>query len=287
MTRDTISQSSRHGLEIHESANDFVSDVIVYCVERGKVNMRKLGHVYAKRYLHGDIWFKILLHIYTDGHLGKYIARVTSAGRRRLDDARDAGDADLMRKQMQGRVLETIVESGENGKRIGLSICPSFVRLEIINQCSFFGRNMLQHGIISSNLIARLGSLDSDRKAMLFRDLFPDRFDERRDKMVQDRAQMVNSFISQDFGDWRIANYLKAVEVVRSIGIYLTAYGIWLTRLEAFDDSVQMAQVLTCPAELEFEPVWWREVYCQHEQETSDTENAKGLRDSGSLFPVP
>ena len=189
-----------------------------------------------------------------------------------------------VREQMHTRVLEAIVESGENSKGVVLSICPSLVRLERVNQCFCWFGNMLQHGIISGDCIAGLGFRTSNREGMVVRDLLPDRLDERADEVVQDRAQMVGSFISQDLSDWRSLNYHKAVEVIHSIGIYLTAHGVWIARLEGLNDVSQMAQVLTCPAELEFQPVWWREeVYCRHEQEASDQEDTQGrLRDSDS-----
>ena len=72
MTKDTFSKASRHTLEFHKLSENFVSDEVVYCVQLGEVG--KSRHVFSKRYLNGDIWLKILLHIYTDGHLGKYVA---------------------------------------------------------------------------------------------------------------------------------------------------------------------------------------------------------------------
>jgi len=246
MTQANSSKASRYALEPHEFPKDFVSNVVVYCVQPIEVDSRKSRHVYAKRYLHGDTWFKILLHINTDRHLGKYVATVSSAGRLRgLDDARDNGDADLMREQMHTRVLEAIVESGENRKGVVLGICPSLVRLERVNQCSCCNRDMLQHGIISNDCIGRFGLRALDRKGMTVSDLSSGRLHKCGDEMVQDGAQMVDSFVGQDLSDWRSLNYSKAIEVVRSIGIYLTAHGVWITRLETLDDSAQMAQVLS------------------------------------------
>ena len=179
--KDTNSKASRKRLESHELFEDFVSDVVVYCVQRGEVDARKARHVYAKRYLHGDMWFKILLHIYTDGHLGKYVATVSSAGRSGgLDDARDTAHTHLMREQMHTHVLEAIVESSENRKGVVLSICPSLIRLERVNQCSFWDGDMLQHGIISSDFIASRGLRTSNREGMVVRSLLPDRFNDRR-----------------------------------------------------------------------------------------------------------
>ena len=50
--------------------NDFVSDVIVYRVERVESDLGKSRNAYAKRYLSRDIWFKVLLNIDTNGHCG-------------------------------------------------------------------------------------------------------------------------------------------------------------------------------------------------------------------------
>ena len=116
---------------MHKFTHNFVSDVIVYSVEGVESDVRQPDNMYAERYFSREIWFKVFLDIDTDGHFGKYIATVSSVGwGGGLDDARDRGHSYLMRQQLQARVLEAIVESGKDGKRVALGVCPSGVRLE-------------------------------------------------------------------------------------------------------------------------------------------------------------
>src|SRR3990172_3958573 len=90
-------QGSGGSSDAEELGHNFKSDVVVYGVERAKADLRRPQNVYVKRYLDRDIRFKVFLYINTDGHLGKYVATLTSATRRLrgLDDARDGGHANL------------------------------------------------------------------------------------------------------------------------------------------------------------------------------------------------
>lgn len=262
-------EASRDTPPPHEFTHDFISDVVVYFVESVEADVGQANRFYPERYFNGDVWFKVLLHINTDGHFGKYVTTITSTGRGgRLHDARDGAHLHLMRHQMQTRVLEAIVESGKNRKRVSLGICPTGIRLERVDQCSCLVGDVFEHGIVASGVLSRLGLCASDGEGVVIRNSLPNRFDHSDDKVIQDRSQVVDRFVREHRNDIRWINYLKAVEVVRSIGIYLTAEGPWVTRLEALEDAAQVAQVLTCPAELEFEPQWWRgRVYCSHESE--------------------
>ena len=266
---------------------DFVSDVVVYRVERVQSYLGKSRDAYAKRYLSRDIWFKVLLNINTNGHCGKYIATITSLGRGgRLDDARDSAHLHLIREEMQARVLEAIVEAGKYGQWVTLSILPSGVRLNRIDQCSRIAGDVFQHRIVTGDLLRRFGFLAPDGERVIVTDLLSDGLDGSGDKMIEGRPQVVDRLVRENLNNVTCVNHLKAVDVARSIVIYLTPEGQWISRLELLDDASQVAQVLTCPAELEFEPRWCRErVCCRHERKSANPEGrgdslpwAQGLR---------
>ena len=275
----------RQAVATDSLTHDFVSDVVVYQVEGVEPHVRKPRNRYAERYLGGDIWFKVFLNVNTDGHFGKYIATITSSGpSRRLDDARDNRRAHLIRQQMQTRVLEAIVQSAEDSQRVTLGILPSLVGLDRVDHCSCLKGEVFQHGVVPSDLLGRLGLCAENGKGMLVGDSLSRGFDRCTDDVIQDGPQVMDGFVREQLRDVRAVNYLKAVSVVRSIGIYLTAVGQWVTRYMALDQASQMAEVFTCPAELEPEPCWWRErIYCRHGQE--DSEDPQGPRNPRPLAP--
>ncbi len=273
--------ASRGTIPAYQLAQDFISDEVVYVVQGVEVNLGKPRLPNAERYLNGDQWFKVFLHIHTDGHLGEYVATIVKLlPRRVLDDSGHGRHSDLIRHQMKTRVLEAIVQSGKDGERMAICSIASMVRLYIINQSAYRVGNINEAGIVDSDTLApRL--LSSDRKALRL-DLLSDGGNAGANQVVKNRSQMVNGFVSeQEDRGWGI-NELKAIEVIRTIAIFLAAEGPWITRLIAPDDTSQMAQVLACPTELELEPVWRREgIYCSHGRQ----EDAEGLHDTSPDSP--
>ncbi len=231
-------EASRESPPPHEFAYDFITDVVVYFVEPVEIDVRQPNGSYFERYFDRHIWFKIFLNINTGGHFGKYIATIESMGRvRTMDNARDGAHSHLMRQQMQARVLEAIVESGKDREQIAIGICPSGIRLERVDQCPCLVGDVFEHGIVASYVLGRLGLCAPDGEGVVIRNSPANRFDHGDDKVIQDRSEMVDRFVREHLRDISWLNYLKAVEVVRSIGIYLTAQGPWITRLEALEDA--------------------------------------------------
>lgn len=271
-------QASRRVLHSDGLENDFVSDVVVYVVDGVQSSGGKVENLFAERYMNGDMWFKVLLNIDTDGHCGKYVARLASCGRRgRPDDARDFGELKPVCEKMQALVLESIIEPGENRQGVRVGILPSLVRLDRVDECLGLHRDVLEHLPDARLLLRRLGFLAENGEGVIVSDLLSDRLNRPCDQMVEDRSEVVESLVNEQFDGIGSVSYVKAVDVVRTLGIYLSSEGCWITRLELIEDAPHMAELLTCPAELELEPKWWREgIYCSHEQRHSEDPERRG-----------
>jgi len=258
-------QRSRRVLVADRLEYYFASNEIVYRIEDVNGDVQRSDLFDPKSYVHEDVWFKVFLNINRGGHYGKYIATIASLrGQWRLDDARNNGNLNLMREQMQARVLKAIVEAGKNGERVGARVCPSVVWLERVDQCSQVMREISEAGVVFLESIS-LGHDAPDGERMGISNRLAKGLDVTTDQMVKYGSQMVDRLVrEQGYSIWTLLD-AKAIEVIRTIGIYLAADGPWITRLELLDDTTQMAQVFTCPDEFESRPVWWMErIYRSH-----------------------
>ncbi|HEY7466571.1 MAG TPA: hypothetical protein VIB47_07745, partial [Dehalococcoidia bacterium] len=86
----------------------FVSNEIVYVIEGFEPNAFNPHSVATERYMSGNEWFKVFLHIDRDGDSCKYVATIMRAPQL-LDQPRYVWVTNPVHEEMKARVFEKVV----------------------------------------------------------------------------------------------------------------------------------------------------------------------------------
>lgn len=278
---DLIDNTRGHPSALHHLGHDFVSEEIVYLAEGIEIDPWNTDPTDLEGYVNGDVWFKIFLDIDIDGHVGKYVATMERWGCRGTTDyPRQLRHTNLIREQIKARMLKAIIQPIQNPERVSIRRIPTLVRLYRDNDLSCPIWDAFDSRVESLDRLRRLGFILPDGELTVLSGL-TGRFEDRRNKVVKKRAHMVDRLISKKLNNfWWTAGSLKAIEVICSFVVYLATPSTWIGRDESINDAAQLAQLTTCPAELEYEPAWWNGVRCSHESQRQaiETEDPKGTR---------